>query len=526
MPASTSKIHKFFRNPPLISSGRKFFIPLAWFIVITAIFALAYNQSPLFTSNQNQYFLHGYAQAGYGLLSEDWLSNTADPTPVFSSLVAGTLLIFHSGFPFYIYYALLMGIYFFSLYGILRQVIPINSSKLTFHVLFVAIVLLHSTVLRTMLLRIFGWEWSYLFEGGVAGQRLLGSVFQPSSFGVFLLLSIYLYLKDKEYLAVLSAVLAATIHPTYLLSAGALTLAYCIDTILRRKKIGPAIRMGLLALITIAPILAYSYVNFWTGTLRITRAAHDLLVHERIPYHTQVALWFDATVVIKLVFVGLGIFLARKNRLSIVLLIPLVLSIGLTIAQVMMKKHAPGLTLALLFPWRVSTWLVPVSVGLITAALVSRVIPAVTPTWERIIKPAGYVLIFLAVGAGVIRTYLEKVESGSLSYRPIEAFVAAHRQAGQQYLIPSKLYDFRLEAGVPIYIDFLSIPYKSTDVLEWRRRSLLANRFYQEGTCDNLVDFLEEGITHVILPDDFPENCPRLHEIYADRAFHLYELIQ
>jgi hypothetical protein len=79
-------------------------------------------------------------------------------------------------------------------------------------------------------------------------------------------------------------------------------------------------------------------------------------------------------------------------------------------------------------------------------------------------------------------------ESG-ISYRPIEAFVAAHRQAGQQYLIPSKLYDFRLEAGVPIYIDFLSIPYKSTDVLEWRRRSLLANRFYQEGTCDNLVDF-------------------------------------
>ncbi|MCK4727086.1 MAG: hypothetical protein KAT29_14840, partial [Anaerolineales bacterium] len=57
------------------------------FIAWTFVFTLVYAQSPLFTSNQNQYFLHGLANAGYGLLNEDWLANTLDPTPVFSLLV-------------------------------------------------------------------------------------------------------------------------------------------------------------------------------------------------------------------------------------------------------------------------------------------------------------------------------------------------------------------------------------------------------------------------------------------------------
>ena len=43
-------------------------------ICLAIAFNLAYTQSPLFTSNQNQYFLHGMALAGYGNLDEDWLA--------------------------------------------------------------------------------------------------------------------------------------------------------------------------------------------------------------------------------------------------------------------------------------------------------------------------------------------------------------------------------------------------------------------------------------------------------------------
>ena len=57
-------------------------------LLLALAFAVAYTQSPLFYSNQNQYLLHGLAKGGYGHLSHDWLANTHDPTPVFSALVA------------------------------------------------------------------------------------------------------------------------------------------------------------------------------------------------------------------------------------------------------------------------------------------------------------------------------------------------------------------------------------------------------------------------------------------------------
>jgi len=330
-----------------------------------------------------------------------------------------------------------------------------------------------------------------------------------------------LYLKDKRNLAVLCAVLAATFHPTYLLSAAALTLAYLFDTFRGQKKIWPVVRLGILALVAVAPILIYTYIKFWGGSFKINAAASDILVNTRIPLHAIVSVWFNATVVVKLAFLGIGLFLARRHRLFALLLVPLSLSIGLTIVQVISKNNA----LALMFPWRLSTWLVPVSVGLIVARLVTAAIPKLPASLERTLQTTGLVLIGLAVAAGIFRIYLESNESAGLSYRPLEAYVASHHQPGQLYLTPSKLYDFRLEAGVPVYVDFESVPFKGADVVEWYRRFLLAARFYQRTTCDSLPKFFSERVTQVVLPVDFPENCPQLVEIYGDSAYRLYELI-
>jgi len=506
--------------PPSGRLPKRYFTLLAWFVVLTSLFALAYNQSPLFTSNQNQYFLHGYAQAGYGTLSEDWLANTADPTPVFSFLVAVTIRLFHTESLFFVYYALLMGVYLFSLFGIVEQVFSLRSSRSAVPLFIVVIILLHSTVLRYLLQRLFGGDWPYLFEGGVAGQRLLGPVFQPSTFGVFLLLSIYLYLKDQKSLAVISAALAATLHPTYLLSAAALTLAYVIDTFRAQKKIWPAARLGLLSLGAVAPILIYTVIKFGVGNSEIDSAARSILVNVRIPPHAIVSVWFNATVVVKLVFLGAGLFLTRRHRLFGLLLVPLCLSIGLTILQIISKNDA----LALIFPWRLSTWLVPVSVALIVAGLVTWSIPRLPVSLERILITIGLVLIGLATAAGIIRTYLVNNEWTKLPYRPLEAYVASHRQAGQQVLTPSDLYDFRLETGVPIYVDFLSIPYQDAQVVEWDHRFRQETYFYQGGDCERLSEFFDQGVTQVVLPVDFPKICPQLVEIYEDSAYRLYEL--
>jgi hypothetical protein len=497
-----------------------YYTGLAWFVVLTSIFALAYNQAPLYTSNQNQYFLHGYAQAGVGNLSEDWLANTADPTPVFSFLVVATLRLFHSENLFYIYYALLIGVYFFSLYGIIDHVFPIRMSRSSSGLFIAIIVLLHAAILRFLLQRSFGGDWPYLFEGGVAGQRLLGPIFQPSSFGVFLLLSIYLYLKDKKVLAVLSAALAATFHPTYLLGAGALTLAYFFDMWRGQKKIWPVVRLGLFALAAVAPILIYTYIKFWGGNPEIDAVARSLLVNVRIPPHAVVSDWFNATVVVKLVFIGTGLFLVCRSRLFWVLFIPLCLAITLTLVQVITKNDA----LALIFPWRLSTWLVPVSVGLIVGKLVILVTSRTPASLERIYKPTVLVLTALVVAAGIFRSYLVKAQWSSLPYRPIEAYVRSHRQPGQVILTPSNLYDFRLETGVPVYVDFLSIPYKSGEVVEWDRRFRQESLFYQRMACDRLIELSREGVTQVVLQVDFPVVCPQLVEIYRDSAFGLFSI--
>lgn len=499
---------------------RSYLTSLAWFAVLTSIFALAYNQAPMFTSNQNQYFLHGYAQAGIGNLSEDWLANTADPTPVFSFLVAATLRLFHSENLFFVFYALLMGVYFFSLLGIIGHSFPIRSSKLKTGMFIAVIILLHSAIFRFLLQRFFGGDWPYLFEGGVAGQRLLGPIFQPSSFGVFLVLSIYVYLKDKKSLAVLTAALAATFHPTYLLSAGALTLAYLIDTWRSQKKIWPVSRLGLLALAAVTPILVYTYFKFWVGNPEINAAARSLLVNVRIPPHAVISVWFNATVILKLAFIGTGLFLVRRSTLFWVLFVPVCLSIALTIVQVVTRNDS----LALIFPWRLSTWLVPVSVGFIAGKLVLLVFSRAPVLLEKILNTTGLVLIALAMAAGILRTYLVNDQWAALAYRPLEAYVRSHQQPGQVVLTPSNLYDFRLETGTPVYVDFLSIPYQSAEVVEWNRRFQQASLFYQRAECDRLSILSKEGVTQVVLPVGFTEVCPGLVQIYEDRAYELYSV--
>src|SRR5687768_9821355 len=86
-----------------------------WPLLLAAVaFAVAHTQAPLYYSNQYQYFLHGLAEGGLGLLHGDWLANTRDPTPVFSALVAFTYRFLHVSL-FYAYYFLLLVVYFLSL---------------------------------------------------------------------------------------------------------------------------------------------------------------------------------------------------------------------------------------------------------------------------------------------------------------------------------------------------------------------------------------------------------------------------
>jgi hypothetical protein len=148
-------------------------------------------------SNQNQYFLHGLANAGHGFLGDDWLANSADPTPIFSLLVAGTARFLHP-WAFHVSYAILFGIYFTSLVGIFSCLAGERDTWKLRLVFMAVLVVLHSAAARWASQRLFGLDYPWYFQAGVAGQYVLGGMFQPSTFGVLLLLAIWLFIGDRR----------------------------------------------------------------------------------------------------------------------------------------------------------------------------------------------------------------------------------------------------------------------------------------------------------------------------------------
>jgi hypothetical protein len=499
---------------------------IAVFFLASTAFALSYTQSPLYTSNQNQYFLHGLAKAGFGYLNSDWLANTRDPTPVFSRIVEWTYRINRLEGMFYLYYALLMGIYLFSLLGIIRIIFPQTKTPLMTFTILAGLILIHSAGLRFVMSRLAGVNWTYILEDGVADQRLLGSVFEPSTFGVFLLLSIYLFLDKKNLLAGICAVFAATVHPTYLMSAGILTIIYLFMLYFESRRVQKPIVLGGVTLLAALPILGYVYSNFGSTPLETSFTAQQILVDFRIPHHADISWWFDGTAIVKLSIILAAIFLVRKTRLFPIVLVPFVLGLGLTIIQVV--SDSP--TLALLFPWRVTTWLVPISMAVLLTESIIFLFHRVNLMQRRtqgILITVGLAIILLAVSTGIVRTFLDFSRQENSPEQDVLAWIAENKSPSDRYLVPTKMQDFRLITGAPIFVDFKSIPYRDSDVLEWYQRVREADRFYKQENC-SLIDSInaDEEITNILLPaGEFQQACPHTLLKYEDPDYLVYALV-
>jgi hypothetical protein len=490
---------------------------LAWSVV----FGIVYAQSPVYTSNQNQYFLHGIAHAGEGYLAHDWLANTIDPAPMFSLLVEGTYLISRNGALFYFYYAILMGIYLFSLFGISDLVFDLRRSRsrsLLFMVVFLGV---HSALAHYLFSRVLGTEKPFLLEGGVAGQRLLGQVFQPSTFGVFLLLSIYLFLKNRSFLSMFSFLVAVTFHSVYLLSATVLTLGYLWVIFRKKRNLKSPALFATMALLLVAPVTAYTFFVFKPTSMELIRQSNEILVNYRIPSHAIVSQWLDWSVAVQVMIVVAALVVVRKHHLFPILGILVLGATILTVVQVVIKSN----TLALVFPWRLSVVIVPISTSILLAFSITKILDAwkADPTKvEHGIRIPCMVLLAGLIFVGAVRFQIELARKNEDPAKPLMAFVSTHKAENETFLVPLKMEDFRLATGAPIFVDFKSIPYRDSDVLEWYRRYHQASLFYQNADCTLLPVFQEQGITHVVLPVEFPVNCTGIRELYRDSAYGLY----
>lgn len=501
----------------------------AHFLLWALLFCLVYAPAPLYSSNENQYFLHGLARAGYGHLAADWHANTLDATPLFSWLIEITYRLFHDMTPVYLYYALLMGVYLYSLLGIAQQLFGAMQSWGK-RLLFLSLVLFaHSAALRAVLSLTLGEQWSYLFEGGVAGQRILGEAFQPSVFAVFLMLSISLFLQQKLEPAIYSLVFAASFHPTYLLTAALMTLTYCGLIWIEDRSFKKAMLTGLSALVLVLPVLLYSLTVFTPVNQQLYQRTRYEMVYFRIPHHAVVAEWFNPSVVVALLLVLAGLYLARSSRLFWLMLVLLLSALGLTLLQL-----ATGSTsLALLFPWRASILLVPLSTCLLLACALDQV----WRRWGHQLQADSTRVRCLAV-----LLLLGLVAAGLLDFRqalhikrrapevPLYSYVRQHARAGQVYITPLGMQDFRLETGVPVVADFKSIPYQEQDFAEWLGRVHRLSYLYRQPDAPDIckrLDYISRKFdaSHIVLPSAaFDLACEGLVEVYNDGHYAVRQI--
>ena len=103
--------------------------------------------------------------------------------------------------------------------------------------------------------------------------------------------------------AILALVVAVTVHPTYLLCGGLLTLAYLWVIFRETRQIKAVMLYGLKVLVPVLPILAYTLVTFRPSNPILYAEAQHVLVYFRIPPHALVGQWLNWTVAVQCIIV-------------------------------------------------------------------------------------------------------------------------------------------------------------------------------------------------------------------------------
>jgi hypothetical protein len=526
------------------------------FLFGAVLFGVAYTQPPLYYSNQHQYFLHGLARGGDGYLDEDWLANTADPTPLFSALAAFTYRHLHESF-FYLYYLLIFGAYCLAMLSIFDALSGLGASGPTRLVFLTALIAVHAALPRWLSAQLFGVDYPWYFQAGIANQYLLGAGLQPSVLGVLLVVSIAAFLRDRPLRAAAWAALAAVFHSTYLLSAALLMVAY-LYVLVRQRRLRTAFFAGLLALLIVSPILVYNLAHFAPSSAEAFDEAQRLLAHFRLPHHADPERWFDGIACAQLLWVIVAAAWARGTRLFPILVWTFALSLVLTLAQLASGND----TLALLFPWRTSALLVPLATTVILTRLVNRAsgwFGASSPGRTRAIQAVCIGLLAIMAGGGAAMSYFGVGYRTDNDELGLLEFVRAHKAPGEAYLLPVEvpkltsakrgaaslnftppprrsqqgqvisvdLQRFRIFTGAPIYVDFKSIPYKDVEVLEWNRRLLWNQQLYQQRDWNDeaiKTDLARRRITHVVATTDRDIRCDALKFVHETAGYRLYRV--
>ncbi len=535
-----------------------------FYILVSVLLVLVYPLDLYFpTGNQCIYFFWGIKNSGFGFLEHDFLATQADPFPLFSWLVQYSYSFFGSNSFLFWYWSLnlVYVVAVFEIMDVVRVQIPSLSGRVREGCLFL---FAHSTLIWGFFFsRFFNLDLRWAWDSGFAEQGILRGYFQPSVFGVFILLSVALFAKKRFLLAFFSAAVAACFHANYLLVSAVFISIYLLF-LLREKNHKTAIMGGVLSLVIVLPYLLYVLKNFGTSSPETVEYIRNNIKGH---IHFDYKVWMNAEAFLQMTLIGFALWLVRKTALFFSLSIALVVLVVLTI----ITYGSGSIFLLNLTPWRISVVLVPVAVAIVVAQLssitnlkLSNLIISIALTAmlsalyfrifgnnssDFILKWRILTLIVFVAMLGVVlllKKYLPHLNfnnamslvasflilclglSGVLLHKSdienekqLMAFVSKNLSQKQRYLILPELIDFRLATGAPVFVD--STIYHSNALPEWDKRVKIVNRFFAASDTVLLDSLVRNcGITHIIAKEDFSFNKSK--EVYRNKRYVIFEV--
>lgn len=437
-------------------------------LLVTLLVALGNVVAAPYTSNQNQYLLHVEGSSSPALAG-DWLVGTTDPYPFFT-LVAGAATAVGGTTALRLLAFLGTWAAVWAVYRLARHLAPSESPAVPL----VAVVLVGATlvVLPPGVFVASGTALS-LFSG--FGEQYVVSkpaYLQPSVAGSLVLLAFTLWVGNaREPRAtrlrrwaspVALAVLGCMLHPTYavvvLMAMGSGFVADLLTGRGRTRLVGYSL-VGVT--VVVAALAANPGLLELAGTAAGASEAVDRFAFERIPQHTLASRWpLEDVWRLALVVYSLTLLPALRSGdwLATWSTVALASSLGLALVVEVSRWS----TLALLFPWRVSVVLVPLAATALATTVAWRGRRFASRHWRRHVVLVA--LAFAAVGLAGTTSQSSPAEA--------EPSVVAVREADPRGvgLVPLDRMDVRLNAEVPVYVDWKSPPYAGSELAEWWRR--------------------------------------------------------
>lgn len=487
-------------------------------VIALILFGVFYPQAPLYTDNQNTKFLHGAAQAGVGNLSSDWTANTLDPLPVFTEVVESVFRWLPEP-TFHVIFAVLVLVYAWALVGIVRLTHPRGLDGSVAWIFAALFAFLHFTPLNAELL------------DGVAKQYILDHYLQPAVLGVMVLAGVRLILEKRYFLTSLCLALAVAFHPgAYLFTAGVMLavmfwLALNDKMSFIRAAAPPAMFVAILA-----PLGIYQILAFAPASQETWQQAIDILSNHRIPHHTKVDSWLDASDAARLTVLVWVCWLVRNHRTIFSLMSVLT---GFVLLSTVVLMIFPDAAATFSTPWRATAVLMPIAFAVILHRLSLLVADwadrrGATPVRVRAVS---LTVIVAMVMIAVLQTTIWHIQYANERPAGVIRYASESAAEGQLYLVPPRRKEFnhfRLEAGVPILVNWKSHPYLDIEVIEWHARVLAADAFYRareeadrNQAAQRLIDGY--GVSHIVMFREHDISLPGLVQIYEDSHFAIYE---